>query len=217
MLPRVTLLVSAAAAGGGVAVGLQHVIVGRLAATPRTAALLREPAALALAALASAGLCAALAWRIGAHPILLADWWLAVISPALTVVDVLEHRLPNALTIGSYPIMGTLLGLAAVIDREPSAAVHAVLGALIVGGFFLLVAVAAGGGLGAGDVKLAALTAALSGWYGVGAALGSAMVGLFFGAIIGAIRIVIRGRPEGAHLPLGPAILAGAFTVILIR
>lgn len=127
MLPRVTLLVSTAAAGGGVAAAVQHVMARRLAGARPTAARLREPAVLAVAALASAGLCAALAWRIGAHPILLADVWLAVISPALTMVDVLEHRLPNALTIGSYPVVGTLLGLAAVIDREPSAAVHAVL------------------------------------------------------------------------------------------
>ena len=199
------------------AAALQYVMAQRLAGTARTEARLREPAVLTVAALAIAGLCAALAWRIGAHPILLADGWLAVVSPALAVVDVFEHRLPNALTIGSYPIVGTLLGPAAVIDREPSAAVHAVLGALIVGGFFLLVAVAARGGLGAGDVKLAALTAALSGWYGVGAALGSALVGLLYGAIIGANHTATRGRPGTAHFPLGPAILAGAFTVILIR
>lgn len=217
MLSWVVLLVGTAAVGGAVAAAIQSVTAQRLTATPRTTAQLQQPTALAAAAVTSAVLCSLLAWRVGAHPVLLADGWLAAISPALVAVDVLEHRLPNALTVGSYPVAGALLGLAAVIGDEPGAAVQAGLGALIVGGFFLLVAVAARSGLGAGDVKLAALTAALSGWYGVGTAIGSALAALLYGAIIGATHIAVRGHPSNAHFPLGPAILAGAFTVILIH
>jgi len=183
----------------------------------RAAAVLRSPAAVAVSTLAGAALCAALAWRIGAAPVVLADGWVAGISPALVGVDVLEQRLPNAVTIGSYPILGVLLAVAAALGGDSAALTDAGTGALVVGGFFLLVAVASRGGLGAGDVKLAALTAAVAGWYGLGAAIVSAIVGLLYCSIAGAIRIFIGLQSRHGRIPFGPAILAGMFTVILIH
>jgi leader peptidase (prepilin peptidase)/N-methyltransferase len=217
MLARVVLLIGAAAAGGALAAMVQQLTSRQLLATARAVAVLRSPAAVAMSTLAGAGLCAALAWRIGAAPVLLADGWVAGISPALVGVDVLEQRLPNALTIGSYPILGVLLAVAAAVGGDAAALRGAGAGALVVGGFFLLIAVASRGGLGAGDVKLAVLTAAVAGWYGLGAAIVSAIAGLLCCSIVGAIHIVIGRQSRHSRIPFGPSILAGMFTIILFH
>jgi len=216
MLSRV-VFIGAAAGGGALATLVQRLTCRRLLTTARAIVVLRSPAAVAVSTLAGAGLCAALAWRIGAAPVLLADGWVAGISPALVGVDVLELRLPNTLTIGSYPILGVLLAVAAAVGGDAAALRGAGAGALVVGGFFLLVAVASRGGLGVGDVKLAVLTAAVAGWYGLGAAIVSAIVGLLYCSIVGAIYIVTGRQSRHGRIPFGPSILAGMFTIILIH
>ena len=57
---------------------------------------------------------AAAAQRFGADPMLPAFAYLAAVGVTLSLVDLRSHRLPNALTLPSYPIAAGLLGAAAV-------------------------------------------------------------------------------------------------------
>ena len=117
----------------------------------------------------------------------------------------LEHRtIPNAVT---YP--GTVLGL--VCSTVVGDGVSAVVGALAAAAVFLAVAVISRGGVGGGDVKLAAT---------IGAFLGgpAAFVALFlavsFGAGAGIVLIALGLRTRRQTIPFGPALAAGALAAV---
>lgn len=127
----------------------------------------------------------------------------AVLAFALLVVsftDLEHHTIPNAVT---YP--GILAGLAfgAASGTLPGALVAA----LAAGGIFLIISVLSRGGLGGGDIKLAAMIGAFLGAPGVIVALVSAVA---LGAIAGITLIALRLRTRKDVIPFGPAMAAGA-------
>jgi leader peptidase (prepilin peptidase)/N-methyltransferase len=119
--------------------------------------------------------------------------WMA----ALSLVDVRERRLPNALTL---PGAAVILAVAAVGGRGLPAA----LGAAALAGAYLVVHLVAPAALGAGDVKLAvglgALTGALSVDVWTLAALGAPLLTAVWGLISGARRV-----PHGPSMCLATA------------
>ena len=58
-----------------------------------------------------------LAWQVGAEPMLAACCWITAVAPMLAVVDLLEQRLPDTLTLGSYAVLLVLLVAAATARR----------------------------------------------------------------------------------------------------
>ena len=143
-------------------------------------------------------------------------WWpvplvLAWSGVLLGAADVAVRRLPDALTLPAYPVIAVLLAVAAVGAGNADLMVRAVVGALLWAGGYAAVRLIAPGALGGGDVKLAgslgALTAASS-WSGLLLAVLAAS----------ALTVVIAGpaRMLGYHdVPHGPAMLAGAWLVVL--
>ena len=111
---------------------------------------------------------------------------------ALSVVDLRQRRLPNALTIPGAVVIP--VG-AAVAGRG----LPALLGGLGLAGLYLLVHLMAPAAMGAGDVKLALGLGALTGAFGIGvwalAALGAQVLTTVAG--------LVRGR--GGAIPHGPA------------
>src|SRR5450755_4429978 len=66
------------------------------------------------AELITAAAFAALALRLGLRPVLPAFCYLAAVGVALAIIDIQHQRLPDALTLTSYPVALVLLGLAAL-------------------------------------------------------------------------------------------------------
>ncbi|HEU4797732.1 MAG TPA: prepilin peptidase [bacterium] len=119
---------------------------------------------------------------------------------AIFFVD-LEHRIvPNAIT---YP--GTLLGL--LLSVPEGRVLDAVLTAAGAGAFFLLIALVSRGGMGGGDIKLAAMMGAFLGWPAIAFAL---LVAFTTGASIGLFLIATRRRTRKDPIPFGPSLAAGA-------
>jgi leader peptidase (prepilin peptidase)/N-methyltransferase len=118
----------------------------------------------------------------------------------------LEHQIvPNAL---SYP--GLILGLLlAVPQGRFTDALFAAAGA---GAFFLLIAIVSGGGMGGGDIKLAAMMGAFLGWPRIA-------VGLLFaftlGAVAGLVLIALKRRSRKDPIPFGPALAVGGIIALL--
>src|SRR5262249_41014922 len=108
------------------------------------------PAGTELMAAAVAGLLFA---RVGTHPAVAAFAYLGVIAVALTELALTVQRLPDRLTLPTYPALIVLLGLAAVFDGNGAAAVRAILGGLVLGAGYLLLGLASAGQLGGGDIK----------------------------------------------------------------
>ena len=96
--------------------------------------------------------------------------YLAGIGVPLAVIDARCQRLPDALTLPSYPVALALLGFAALL--LPGGSGHflgALLGLVLAGGIFVLQVLIYPAGLGWGDVKLSGLLGLYLGWLGISA------------------------------------------------
>lgn len=129
--------------------------------------------------------------------------YLALVTPELCRVDVTEHRLPNGLVLPGlgFAAVGVVFGWADT-GRPPLAALLAT--AAVVGLFGML---ALTGGMGMGDVKLAALLALAGGAASVIVVVGAVAIG-FLAAGIGALG-TIAARGGAGNVAFGPYLLGG--------
>ncbi len=129
-----------------------------------------------------------------------------IVLPA-ALID-LEYRIiPNKLTaLGA--IAAIAIGTALDPGGEP---VHLIAGAAA-GGFLLLAALAYNGGMGMGDVKLAAVIGLMLGKSVIPAIL----IALFAGVLLGIFVIARKGTSEGRKtaVPFGPFLALGAIVAI---
>jgi leader peptidase (prepilin peptidase) / N-methyltransferase len=171
-----------------------------------TASLLAVTAAMAVMAL-----------RFGLSPPLPAFCYLAAAGVTLALIDARHRRLPDALTLPSYPIALLLLGIAAA--AQPGGAgyfLDAMLGMAAAGTCFAVQAIAYPAGLGWGDVKLAGLLGLYLGWLGPGALVGGLFLGYLLAAATGLALIAAGRATRKSQLPFGPFLVAGTLTVIAL-
>jgi leader peptidase (prepilin peptidase)/N-methyltransferase len=134
-------------------------------------------------------------------------YWAAV-TPALVEIDVMQRRLPNAVVVPGIVVAVAGACLHGVGEGMPPAAV---VGALGYGGLLFLLAL--GGGMGMGDVKLAAGLGLAAGLVSPLAAVVAAASPFLLGAGT-AVAALRRGRT--ATVPFGPAMLAGFWVAVLL-
>ncbi|MFD7435851.1 prepilin peptidase [Streptomyces sp. NPDC059861] len=161
-------------------------------------------------------LCASLAAVTGPRPEL--GVWLLV-TPAgvlLAVVDVRVRRLPDPVTLPLAAGTLALLGVAALVPGHAGDWGTALLGALALGGFYLLLFLINPAGMGFGDVKLALGAGAALGWYGWGAVLLGTFAAFVCGAVYGGALVVVRKAGRKTAIPFGPFLLAGACAGLLL-
>lgn len=164
---------------------------------------------------ATAGLFAAVAAVLGPVPELVAYLWTGAVTVVLTITD-LDHKLiPNRVLYPGAAVSAVLLGGGAVISGEVAPFLRALAGGGIYFALLLVVAIAARGGFGFGDVKLAALLgmiAAYLSWRTLAAAL--VFTGLL-GGIPALVLLATRRAKRGDELPYGPAMVAGAWLAVV--
>jgi leader peptidase (prepilin peptidase) / N-methyltransferase len=153
--------------------------------------------------------------RFGTHPAVAAFAYLGVIAVALTEIDLAVQRLPDRLTLRTYPAVIVLLGLATIVDGNGAALIRALLGGLVLGAGYLLVGLASGGQLGGGDIKLAGLVGLALGWLGWQTLITGASVGFVLAAIVGLALLATRRISRRAKISFGPFILGGALLAVL--
>jgi leader peptidase (prepilin peptidase)/N-methyltransferase len=130
----------------------------------------------------------------------------AMVFVACAATDLMAFRVPNILT---YPAAGGALLAAALMPHGDVR--QALGGGAIAGGLMLIVALVSRGGLGLGDVKLAAFA---------GLALGGSLIlpALLITALTGGIAaayLAVRVRRRSYPMPYAPFISAGALAVLL--
>ncbi len=121
---------------------------------------------------------------------------------ALCRNDIRDLRLPNALTLGGA---ATILVAALCCGRGAGA----VGGALVLGGVYLVVHLAAPAALGGGDVKLALAVGALTGSLGAGVWMLAALAAPVATAAVG-LAGAVRGRR--GPIPHGPSMLVASLS-----
>ena len=160
---------------------------------------------------ATAAVCGAVAWRLAdGSGWLLAAWlYLAVAGMALAVVDWRTRRLPDAVTLPSYPV---LLGLLAPSGSLP----HACLGMLALGAVYAVLWLVRPDALGLGDVKLAGLIGLATGALGLQPWITAAAGGHLLGASYALGLLATRRATLRSEFPFGPFMLAAALAAVLL-
>jgi len=137
--------------------------------------------------------------------------FLMAVSVALALIDLDTHTLPNAIVYPSAAVLVVALLGASVADGDLSPFLRGLVGAAVLGGAYLVLALAVPGGMGLGDVKLAVvlgLVLAYLGW-------GPLAVGAFGAFLVGgtvAIVLLALGRVRRrGGIPFGPSMLVGAW------
>ncbi|HCC68682.1 MAG TPA: prepilin peptidase [Nitrospiraceae bacterium] len=128
----------------------------------------------------------------------------------ITFVD-LEHQIiPDRITLPGIPL-ALLFGSTILPDPFLRSTFlgfkSSLIGLLLGGGLFYLVAVLSRGGMGGGDIKLMAMVGALLGWKG---ALFATFFGSLTGAIVGIYLMIFKGKGRKSKIPFGPFLAFGA-------
>ena len=139
--------------------------------------------------------------------------YVTIVTVPLTVIDVREHRLPNGLVV---PGIGLALALA-VVQLALSGWRDWQSLACGAGYFVLMLALSVAGGLGMGDVKLAALLGAASGYLGWQDCVASICTAFVLGGLVAVALWLAKRR---GRIPFGPFMLAGFWlttTIALVQ
>ncbi|MEA2394444.1 MAG: leader peptidase (prepilin peptidase) / N-methyltransferase [Solirubrobacteraceae bacterium] len=149
---------------------------------------------------------AVVAFRHGTLDIVLGLLLVTVLVPVV-LID-LEHRLiPNRITLPA-----AVAAVVAALIVDPGFVPEQLIAAASAGGFFLLAVLAKPGGMGMGDVKLAAVL----GLYLGRAVAPAVLIGLIAGVAVGAVIIARKGAREGrrTRVPFGPFLALGAVVAL---
>ncbi|TFC77450.1 prepilin peptidase [Cryobacterium cheniae] len=166
---------------------------------------------------ASTGLLIALVvWKFGVAWELPAYLYLALITVVLSVVDIAEKRLPNALVYPSMIVLPVLLAFAAVASGAWPALLGALVGGAALFAFYFVLALISPGGIGMGDVKLAAVIGFALGYLGWTPFLVGAFGAFLVGGLVSLVALALRRVTLRSSIPFGPSMLAGAFLGVLL-
>jgi leader peptidase (prepilin peptidase)/N-methyltransferase len=158
----------------------------------------------------TAAVFAGLAGLIGASWALPGYWWAAATALALTLTDLDHKRIPDRILLPGAAGSLLLLGAASFLDGDPWALVRAVGGGA---GYFALlavIAVAARGGFGVGDVKLGLLLGMVLAYRSWGVLLVGAFAAFALGGGAAVVLLATRRVGRKDAIPFGPAMVAGA-------
>jgi leader peptidase (prepilin peptidase)/N-methyltransferase len=126
---------------------------------------------------------------------------------AITFIDLERQIIPDRLTIP-----GIVTGIVANVATGAVPWLDCVIGAALAGSLFLVIILASGGGMGGGDMKLAAMLGAFLGWP-------LTLVALFVAVIAGgAAAVVILGSGRLGRkdpIPFGPFLAFGGAAALL--
>ena len=129
----------------------------------------------------------------------------------ITFIDLAHQIIPDRITLPGIPLC--LLLASTLLPLGP---MQAVIGCLVGGGFFYLIAILSvvllkKEGMGGGDIKLIAMVGALLGWEKV-------LLTIFFasllGSVIGLSLILLRVVSRRDPIPFGPFLAVGAMTAL---
>ncbi|MFV2039166.1 MAG: prepilin peptidase [Acidimicrobiales bacterium] len=170
-------------------------------------------------------------WRLVALFVFLAA------SVALSVVDLIQYRLPNLILFPAIAVSAAIIVIGQIAEGDAERLSYVLVGALLYSGILLLMHLISPAGMGFGDVKLGLLLGMFAGWVATSRfdAVRSVMIALLIGSALGVVlgggRILVArlgGRflpdpEEGSAgegwrrttFPFGPPLMAGAILVAL--
>ncbi|MFY9711918.1 MAG: A24 family peptidase [Microbacterium sp.] len=128
----------------------------------------------------------------------------------LLVIDVRTHRLPNRIVLPTLAALPALVIIEALLTGQVRSLIGAVLGMLILGGFYAALRLVSREGMGGGDVKLAAVIGLVLGWHGWQAFAVGAASAFVLGALYALVLMALRRADRSTRIAFGPWMIVGA-------
>ncbi|MBG6107947.1 leader peptidase (prepilin peptidase)/N-methyltransferase [Frigoribacterium sp. CG_9.8] len=148
--------------------------------------------------------------------ILIAYLYLAAVSVVLALIDIDTRTLPNRIVLPSLLVGIVLLSAATLIGSDYSALLRAGIGSAALFLAYGMLAFASPGGMGLGDVKLAAVLGLYLGYLGWSQLVVGAFIAFLMGGLFGLTLMVFRRASRKTSIPFGPWMLAGAWGGALV-
>lgn len=159
--------------------------------------------------------CAAFALRFGIDPGLPAFIFLAVLGAQLARIDVALHLLPNPLVLTLLTGGLTLLLAPVLFSQQVDNLLRAVLGAVILFAGYLILGLISPGGIGMGDVKLAAPVGLYLGYLGWSQLLYGGLLGFLLNGLVTVLILGRKGTNKATEVAHGPSMLGATAAVSL--
>ncbi len=126
-----------------------------------------------------------------------------------SVIDLHHQIIPDVITIP-----GIIIGLLSSTFILPSGISSALLGLLIGGGLFFIIALISRGGMGGGDIKLIAMIGA---FLGLSDVLITIVLSSFIGSIVGIFMMLMFGKGRKYKIPFGPFLATGGILSLFFK
>jgi leader peptidase (prepilin peptidase) / N-methyltransferase len=139
-----------------------------------------------------------------------------VLMVALGAVDLVHHRLPDAITLPALPLAAGLVLVTNRLAPQSGSLVRAALCAAALWAFFETVARISPTAMGRGDVKLAPTLGLLLGYLSVGAVVMGFGLSFVLGSVVALTGLVTGRLTLTSAIPLGPYLLLGCWSVLLL-
>lgn len=152
---------------------------------------------------------AVIAWKFGFNAE--TPFYALLFSALLTVsvIDLYHQIIPDVITLP-----GIIIGLGASAFFLSSGIKSALLGTLLGGGLFFVIAVASRGGMGGGDIKLIAMIGAFLGLTDV---LITIVLASFVGSLVGIFMMIVYSKGRKYKIPFGPFLAIGGLMSLFFK
>jgi leader peptidase (prepilin peptidase) / N-methyltransferase len=161
-------------------------------------------------------LCGAFSWRFGMSLALPAFIFLTVLGVQLARIDVAHHLLPNPLVLLLLAGGLLLFSMAGFFNKQTDDLLRGVLGAVILFAAYLILGLISPGGIGMGDVKLAAPVGLYLGYLGWSQLLYGGLLGFILNGVVTVLILSRKSRNKASEVAHGPSMLGATTAVALI-
>ena len=138
------------------------------------------------------------------------------VGGSLIVIDARTHRLPNRIVLPTLAALIVLGALDALATGESTPFLRALLGMVILGGFYAVLRGISRAGMGGGDVKLAAVIGLVLGWHSWPALAIGAASAFVLGALYALVLILLRRADGATRIAFGPWMIVGALLGLVL-
>ena len=156
---------------------------------------------------------AGLAWG---RPVLGLVLLAGLLLVALSGVDIVHHRLLDAITLPALPLAVLTVLTTKLLHPDSGSLVRATGCAAALWLIFAGVAWLSPAAMGRGDVKLVPTLVLLMGYVSVGAVVLGLAVSFVLGSVVALVGMAARKLRLNSAIPLGPYLLLGCWSVLLI-
>jgi len=134
-----------------------------------------------------------------------------------SLIDITTHRLTRGVTMRAALVGGSLLSIASIANNQPGRIGVMALSFVLTLLTFIALSLASKRGIGAGDVRLAAVVAMFLGYLGAKYVIQGLALGFILGGVVAALLLIGRKAARNTRIAFGPYIAAGAVVTVIFQ